>query len=42
MSDSGRNKKIDLIRGIAIIFMVMGHARAPGSHFIALFNLNYS
>lgn len=39
MSDSGRNKKIDLIRGIAIIFMVMGHAHAPGSHLIALFNM---
>lgn len=34
-----RDKKIDFIRGIAIILMVMGHAHAPGSHLIALFNM---
>ncbi len=34
-----RDAKIDFIRGIAIIFMVMGHACAPGSSVIALFNI---
>ena len=34
-----RNKKIDFIRGVLIILMVMGHAYAPGSHLAALFNM---
>lgn len=35
-----RDKKIDFVKGIAIFFMVMGHARGPGSHLIALFNMS--
>ena len=34
-----RNKKIDFMKGLAIILMVMGHASAPGSHLIVLFNM---
>lgn len=34
-----RDKKIDFMKGVAITLMVMGHAYAPGSHLIALFNM---
>ncbi len=34
-----RNEKIDLIKGIGIILMVMGHAGFPATHFIYLFHM---
>lgn len=34
-----RNRKIDFIKGVSIILMVLGHAHAPGSHLMALFNM---
>lgn len=39
MQASKRNIRIDCIRGLAIILMVMGHARGTGWPFIALFNM---
>lgn len=34
-----RNNQMDIFRGIAIIFVVLGHAAFPGIHFIYLFHL---
>lgn len=39
MQATKRNIRIDCIRGLAIILMVMGHARGTGWSFIALFNM---
>lgn len=32
-----RDRKIDIVRGIAIILMVLGHCWMAGQHFIYLF-----
>lgn len=34
-----RNIEIDLLKGIGIVLMVMGHANAPGKNFIYLFHM---
>lgn len=34
-----RNKKIDIVKGIGIIFMVLGHCGAPFTQFIYLFHI---
>lgn len=35
-----RNAQIDIIRGIAIILIVLGHTNSPASHFVYLFHVS--
>lgn len=39
IKDTQRNKIIDMMKGICIIFIVAGHSGAPFTHFIYLFHV---
>lgn len=36
---TSRNTQIDILRGLTIILMVLGHCGFPGTHFIYLFHM---